>query len=191
MKSQHGPSRRVLVRTGVTAVGLSALLVTSIAAVAARPTPPRVAYISVQRVLSQSPAAAAAAKQLQQARDQRAKEIQDKQKEIEELRLKVAQSGGLFQGSKRAEAQQQEVRAVAELQRLQQDAQAQLQNLQRDAQRDFQRDLSAVVGDLARQRGADLVLNEDTAVVWAQTGVDWTEDVVRAVSARQASDKKP
>ncbi len=191
MNPQHGPRRRFHPSAALwTAFGFALAAVASVGAAASRPTAPRVAYVSVQRVLAQSPAAAAAARQIQQFRDERAKEIADKQKALEALRLKVAQSGGMFQGTKKAEAQQEEARALADLQRLQQESQTQLQNMQRDAQRDFQRDLTAVVGELAAQRGADLVLNPDTAVVWSQGGMDWTEDVARGVIARQSADKK-
>src|SRR5205809_136065 len=78
------------------------------------------------------------------------------------------------------------VRAVADLQKLEQDSQTQLQTMQRDAQREFQQDVAAVVGSFAKERGADLVLNEDTAVVYRQADTDWTDDVVKAVNARHA-----
>jgi Skp family chaperone for outer membrane proteins len=165
-------------------VALAAVLLTSLAAVASRPAPPRVAYVSVQRVLAQSTAATAAGQKIQAFREQRGKEIAAKQKAIEDLRLQVAQSGGMFQGSKRTEARQQEAKAVAELQQLERDSQTQLQNMQRDGQREFQQDVAAVVGEFAKERGADLVLNEDTAVVYRQPGTDWTDDVVKAVNAR-------
>ena len=159
----------------------------SIAAVDARPGPARIAYISLQRVATQSSAAQASAKKLQEFRDEKARQIGEKQKAVEAARLRVAQTGGMFQGSKREKARQDEQREVAELQRLQNEAQAALQKMQHEAQAEFQRDLVAVVGELVKQRGVDLVLNQDTSVIWSRGGMDWTSDVVNGVNARRPS----
>jgi Skp family chaperone for outer membrane proteins len=164
-------------------VGLSAVLLGSVAA-DRRDQPPHVAYISVQRAASQSTRALAAAKGIQQFSQERAREIADKRKEIEALRLRIAQLGGVFQSSRRSDAQRQEAREVSDLQRLEADSQSRLQTLQREAQAGLQHELSTVIADLARQRGIDLVLNQDTSVVWARGGMDWTDDVVRAINAR-------
>jgi len=168
----------------MTGIGLTVIVLASVAAAEKRDAPARLAYVSVQRVLTQSATAVAAAKGIQQFREDRAREIAEKRRAIEAVRLRIAQLGGVFQGSKLADAKREEARDIADLQRLETDAQTRLQTMQRDAQADFQRDLAAAVGDLARQRGTDVVLNQDAVVVWAHPGMDWTEDVVRAVNAR-------
>ena len=168
----------------MTGIGLSVIVLASVAAAEKRDPPARLAYVSVQRVAGQSAAAVAASKSIQQFREERTREITEKRRAVEAVRLRIAQLGGVFQASKRAEARQEEARALADLQRLETDAQTRLQTMQRDATAEFQRDLMAVIGDLARQRGTDVVLNQDTAVIWAHSGMDWTDDVGRAVNAR-------
>jgi Skp family chaperone for outer membrane proteins len=91
-----------------------------------------------------------------------------------------------LQASKRAKAIRDEERARAEFQALQSEAQAGMQKMQRDSQAVFQSDMSAVLGELAKQRGADIVLNQDTSVIWAHSGMDWTNDVVERLNARHA-----
>jgi outer membrane protein len=176
--------RRVFVGGGAV-VALGLIVFASIAAVqSATASPARIAFVNVAKVANESKATQASAKKLQQAREEKTKAIAEKQKQLEALRLQVAQSGGVFQGSARAKAKQDEERTRAELQAMQAEAQTALQKLQHDAQGELQADLAAVVRELVQQRGADIVLNGDVAVLFARTGMDWTADVVQRVNAR-------
>ena len=173
-----------LLATAVVAVAVVVMTIASVGAIEPKAGPARIAYVSVQKVLGQYPAAQASAKRFQQFRDEKARAIAEKQKQVETLRLQIAQLGGVLQASKRAKAIRDEERARAEFQALQSEAQAGMQKMQRDSQAEFQSDMSAVLGELAKQRGADIVLNQDTSVIWAHSGMDWTNDVVERLNAR-------
>ena len=176
ISSRHAVIAVVLLLLGVAGVSLAALDL--------KAAPARMAFVSMQRLVAQSVRAQASAKRIQQYRDEKTRAIAEKQKHLEALRLEVAQLGGILNRSKLAKKKTEEEQTRAELQELQKEAQSGLQTMQREAQAELQADLSAVLGNLARERGADLVLNDDVAVMWARGGMDWTNDVVQRVNAR-------
>ena len=144
----------------------------------------RMAYVSLQRIGSQSTSAQASAKKLEARRGELARAIGEKQKRLEGLRLQLAQSGGIFKSSKRQALVVEADRTRAELQKLRDDSQREIQGLQHQLQADFRKDLAAILVDLARQRGFDMVLNEDSAVVWSVPGSDLTEEAVKRLNAK-------
>jgi Skp family chaperone for outer membrane proteins len=145
-------------------------------------TPP-IAYISLQQIASQATEAKAATARLDSLRLERAREIAAKERDLEATRLKIANAGGVFQGSARSELQQQEQRERTEVQQLTQKAQADYQALQRELQTTMRKKVSVILDDIARQRGLQVVLNEENAVMWAQPGADLTAEVVARLNA--------
>jgi Skp family chaperone for outer membrane proteins len=142
-----------------------------------------VAFISLQRVLTDAAETKVAAKQLEELRRAKAQDVQAKQKALEATRLELANAGGLFSGRRRAELQEKEKKQAAELQLAMQQAQTDLQKLQNDLQNKLRADMQAIVESLAKARGIRLVLNTDTAVVWASGGIDLTMDVLQQLNA--------
>ncbi|TMQ03133.1 MAG: hypothetical protein E6J90_53960, partial [Deltaproteobacteria bacterium] len=114
----------------------------------------------------------------------------EKQQKVESLRLQIAQNGGVFYRSKREELEKQEQKERAELDRLKETAQSEIQTLQREIQTAFQNDLKTALVELAQERDADVVLNADTAVVWARPGFDLTEDAIKRVDGVDAARTK-
>jgi Skp family chaperone for outer membrane proteins len=155
---------------------------------AAAPSPrTHIAFVSVQRIAAQSSIGQTSAKRLETARQEKTRAVAAKQQHLESLRLEIARNGGVLYRSKREELQQQEDREKVELEKLKESAQSELQALQREIQGVFQSDLKTVLVELATQRDADIVVNADTAVVWAKTGFDLTDDVVKRLDALDAS----
>src|SRR4030095_2233633 len=158
---------------------LVAVLVLSGAALAAAaaggPSRTHVAFVSVQRVAAQTASGQSAAKRLETARQEKSRALAEKTQKVEALRLQIAQNGGILYRSKREALQKQEQQERVELERLKETAQTELAALQREIQTAFQNDLKTALVDLATQRDADLVLNADTAVVWARPGFDLTD----------------
>src|SRR5262249_4488165 len=127
-----------------------------------------IGYLSVQRILSDSLDAKAAAKRLEELRLARATDIGARQKTLEATRLEEANAGGMFRASSRARLKAQGDQQQKEIQEATQRAQIEFLNLQRQLQADLQRELDSVVGDLARRHAVQLVLNKDS-VVWSST----------------------
>lgn len=150
---------------------------------AANQTSP-IAYVSVQRVLSESTAAKADAAHLLAMQQQKAQELRQKQQALEATQQQLGGAAGVFRGQQlRQQAQQQR----ADLERATAQAQSDLQSLQRQLQTDFRRRLKSALDDLVKRQGVQLVLNEDTAVVWTAPGSDLTAAVIERLNAVAAA----
>jgi outer membrane protein len=147
------------------------------------PPPSPIAYLSVQRIMNESIDAKAGAKRLEELRQTRAKEIGNKQKALEATRLELANAGGILAGSRRVRLSAQESQQQKELQELSQQSQNDYINAQRTLQADLRRELNATVGEIAKRKAIRLVLNEDSAVVWASIGTDLTNEVLERLNA--------
>jgi Skp family chaperone for outer membrane proteins len=152
-----------------------------------------VAYISVQRILAESEDAKAATKELEALRLAKAQDVNAKKQALDKTKLEIANAGGLFSGSRRAELTEQAKRQEAELQKATQQAQVDLNDLQKKIQQRLQTEIGSIVSELAVARGVQYVLNQDTAIVVAPTGANWTAEVLerlnRAAAQKKASDK--
>jgi len=138
-------------------------------------------YLSVQRILNESLDAKAAAKRLEDLRLARAKDIGAKQHALEATRLEEANAGGMFRASSRARLKARGDQQQKEIQEATQQAQIEFLNLQRQLQADLQRELNAVVADLAKRHAIQLVLNKE-GVVWSSTGTDLTGEALERLN---------
>jgi len=71
-----------------------------------------------------------------------------------------------------------------ELQKLRQQSQVDFQNAQRQAQTDLRAKVNPLIGEVAAEHKANLVLNADVAVVWAASPLDITSDVLNKMNAQ-------
>jgi outer membrane protein len=161
----------------------------------ARPVaPPRsgssVAFVSVQKILTESAAAKAAGKQLDDLRKAKADEVNAKKKALDDTKLALVNAGGIFSSSKRAELKTQEQRQEAELKQVTEDAQKAFLDLQRQLQTEIRNDLVRVINEIAREKPIDLILNADTSLVWGRNITDLTGEVLERLNAA-GSQKAP
>lgn len=158
----------------------------------ARPAAPRttgsVAYVSVQKILNESNAAKAAAKQIDDLRRAKTEEVSVKRKALEQTKLAIANSGGFFSRSRLVELRKVEQRQEAELKQATEEAQKAIVDLQRTVQEDLRGQLGRVLDQLGRERPYEFVLNADTSLVWARNANDLTEEVLKRLNA--ATDEK-
>jgi len=147
-----------------------------------RPALP-IALISLQKIGTEATQAKEATKRLEALRQTKAHEVTAKQKALAAVRLQVANAGGLFRASKRAELVAEQTRQEAELLRATQQAQTDVQELQRELQADLRRQVGDILTDIAKRRGIQFVLNEDAAVLMAPTGTDLTAEVIARMNA--------
>ena len=143
-----------------------------------------IGFVSLQRIGAESTAAQAVAKRLDTLREEKRRAIADKQKQLESVRLQLANAGGLFQASRRAQLRRDEERLRGELPHLTEQSQSEIQNLQRQLQGEFRGQLDAVINEIAARRRIDLVLNSDAAVVWSRGAQDLTADTIKSLNAR-------
>jgi Skp family chaperone for outer membrane proteins len=146
--------------------------------VAERRVSPSIGYINIQQIAAQTPDAKAAAGKVESLRRERASQLAEKQKEIEDVHAQWANAGSVFKSAERQQLQQKEDRLRADFQTLSRQAQTDIQSLERQIQSEERAKISAIVDDIAKRRGLDIVLNQDTAVIWAPPGGDLTAEVI-------------
>ena len=144
---------------------------------------PAITYVSVQRISAESNEGKAAIKRLEVLGQAKAQELRAKQQALQATQGQLANSGGVFQASKRTELQKQEEQQRAEFQKATQQAQVEVQELQRQLQNKLRQELTVILSDMAKRRSIQIVLNQDTSVVWAPEGSDITAEVVERLNA--------
>lgn len=145
-----------------------------------------IAYVSVQRILTEADDAKAGAKELETLRTSRAQDLTAKRQALDATRLQIANAGGYFSSSRRAQLQETARRQEAELQQASQQAQADFTELQRQVQERIKEELGRTLTAIASQRGFAYVLNRDAAVLLAPTGADLTDEVLKRLNTLAA-----
>lgn len=166
------------------------------------PEPPRpfpegakVAFVNVQRIATESAEGKSATKKLDALREKKTNDLNDKNKALQAAQNKLQQSGGVLSDAARGQLEKEIERIQVDIQRFTQDAQTEVQDLQQELQNDFQRKLIPVIQKVASEKSLYLVFSQsDAGIVWADTGLDITADVIKrfdAVTAAPAVAPKP
>jgi Skp family chaperone for outer membrane proteins len=158
------------------------VVVFGMAAAYPRSAGPAMVTVSIQRVAAQSDAGKRATQQLDALRQERTRELNTKQKELEDVVRQLSRTEGLA-AADRERLSQDESRRRAELQQLSQQAQAAFQAAQGKLQTEIRGQLTPILADIAKRYGVDIVLNSDAAVAWAAPGTDTTDEVLRRLNA--------
>jgi len=138
-----------------------------------------VAFVDIQRIVQQSAAGRAASGQVQALQLKKQAELGEKNRQLQSLQQK-AQAGGVMNEQAQGELAKQIDKIQKDLERAQQDAQAELQELQQDLQADFQRKLMPVIQQVAAKKGLLMVFTPEAGIVWADSGIDITGEVIGA-----------
>ncbi|MGC4081788.1 MAG: OmpH family outer membrane protein [Vicinamibacterales bacterium] len=147
-----------------------------------RPASP-IAFLSVQKILNESQPAKAANKQLDDLRQARTEDVNRKKKAVDDTKLALANAGGVFSASRRAELRQTLQRQENELKQATDDAQKAFVDLQRQLQGEIRNDLVRAINDISQERALQYVLNADTSLVWARNATDLTGEILDRMNA--------
>jgi Skp family chaperone for outer membrane proteins len=161
---------------------------------APRPFPEgaKVAYIDIQRIANLSAEGKAATAKVQGFVQKKQAEAAERQKALQADQQKLQSGGSVLSDSARAELEKKIERTNVELQRMAQDAQQEVQDLQQQLQADFQRKLMPIVQQVSEEKGIHLLFSAgDSGIVWADTGLDITADVIKRFDAGGAPAPKP
>jgi outer membrane protein len=142
---------------------------------------PTVVTVSLQRVATQSNAGKRATQQLDTLRQERARDLQAKQKELEDTIRQVSKADTL-PAAERDRLVKDEARRRTEFQQLTQQAQSDFQSAQVRLQGELRAQLTPILADIAKRAGVDVVLNSDT-IAWAAPGTDTTNEVIQRLNA--------
>ena len=148
------------------------------------------AFINIQRIASESAEGKSSSSRIEALRAKKAADLAEKNKAIEALQAK--QRSAVMSEAASAQIQKDIDRTQVEIQRMTQDAQAELQELQNELQLDFQRKVGPVIEAVAREKDLQLLFSQaDSGLVWADTGLDLTAEVIRRLDAASAAAQKP
>ena len=148
------------------------------------------AFINIQRIASESAEGKASSARIEQMRSKKAAELAEKNKAVEALQAK--QRSAVLGEAAAAQIQKDIDKTQVEIQRMTQDAQSELQDLQNELQMDFQRKVGPVIESVAREKGLQLLFSQqDSGLVWADSGLDLTAEVIRRLDAASAAVQKP
>jgi outer membrane protein len=151
-------------------------------AAAPRPFPEgaKVAYINIQRIANESAEGKAATAKVQALVQKKQSEAAEKNKAIQADQQKLTSGGSVMSESARVELEKKIERQNVELQRMTQDAQQEVQELQQELQNQFQQKLMPIVAQVSQARGIHVLFSAaDSGIVWADSGLDITADVIK------------
>jgi Skp family chaperone for outer membrane proteins len=142
------------------------------------------AWVNVQQVAAYSADGKVAAERINALRDQKTRELQDKQKTLQANQQRLERDGGVMNDQARAQLTAEIDRQQRDLQRLSEDAQQEVQTLVEQVEADFNRKLSPVIDRVARAKGVDFVFNgAQSGLIWAAQGMDLTAEVIQALDS--------
>jgi outer membrane protein len=162
--------------------------VTALAQVPAQVPAPatiRLACFSPQRAFTESADGKAAIARLTALQDERAKAIEEKNKELQAQEQALQQTGSLLSDDARGLRSSAIEKFRIDVQRFIQDAQAELTGVQRDLETAFLAKLQPAVQKVAKDEGFQIVFNLDEGVIsWADASLDITPDVVKQLASQ-------
>jgi outer membrane protein len=153
---------------------------------APRPFPEgaKIAYVVLDRIAQGSVEGKAAATKIQALQKQKLGEIQEKNKTVEELRKKLEQGATVLSDQARAQIEKDIDRNTRELQFMQQSAQAEAEQLERELNNEFQRKLNPILEQIAKEKNLHMLFSiRDNGAVWADPGLDLSEEVIKRLDA--------
>ena len=138
-----------------------------------------VAYVSSQRISSETADGKAGIARLQALQRERTADARTKQQALEATRRQLAAA----EGDERVRLQGLEQQQRTEFERAVAQAQTDIQALQRQISSELSPKLKAAVAEVVKATAVQVVLNADTSVVWAVPGLDLTPKVIEHLNA--------
>ena len=152
----------------------------------------KIAYINVQLVANQSSEGKAATAKIQEFNKKKVAEIQAKNKQAQDLQTKLQQGGSVLSDSARAQTEKELQKLQRELQGMQEDAQQEQEDMTQKLQAEFQNKLNPIIDQVANEKGLHAVFDAMGAgMVWANTGLDITPEVIKRFDAAMAKPAAP
>jgi Skp family chaperone for outer membrane proteins len=161
-------------------VFVASAIVIVLAVAQLRSAGPTVVIVSLQRVFAQTNVGKRAQQQLEALRQERGRELQAKQKELEDVVRQLVKD--TLPAADRERLSQDETRRRAELQQMTAQAQTDVVSMQARLNGEVRSQVAPILADIAKRAGVDIVFNADT-IAWAAAGTDTTNEVVQRLNA--------
>jgi outer membrane protein len=149
----------------------------------------KIAVVNLQTVLETSVAGKAAQEQLKSQRDKLEADLKQKGNELQELEKRL-QRDNMVMGKEAREDKEREFRIKAsDFQALQKKYRTDLQDLERQLMGDLQKEISALVNEIGKKEGYQLIISS-IGVLYFQPTVDITTRLVQDLNAAKPAAKK-
>jgi Skp family chaperone for outer membrane proteins len=161
---------------------------------AAAPQPPapfpqgaKVAFVNLQGIFQLSADGKAAAAKVQSQSTQLQAKIGERQKVLQANQQKLQTGGTVMSDQARAQLEKDIEKQTRELERFQQDAQQELTDLQAELNDAFQRKLFPILTKMGEEKGLHMLFSAaDAGLIWAEPGLDLTEEAVKRLDGAPA-----
>ncbi|WP_018141033.1 OmpH family outer membrane protein [Thioalkalivibrio sp. ALJ7] len=164
----------------MTAVAAVALVATGWLAVPAVAGAQNVAFVTMNRILEDSPQAEEAMRELEREFSPRDSELVAEREELQRLRDRLERDGDLMNPSERADLEREFSQRSREFRRAQESFSEDLNVRRNEELAKLQRRINDAIVDLARERDIDLILTERN-VLYASDRIDITDDILAAM----------
>ena len=106
---------------------------------------------------------------------------------MQALQTKLQQGGQVLNDTARGQLEKEIEKMNRDIQFFQQDANTDLQDLQNKLQADFQEKLNPILEQVGTEKGLHMLLDmQGSGLVWANTGLDLTAEVIKRFDAAAA-----
>ncbi len=157
-----------------------ALVATGWLAVPAVAGAQNVAFVTMNRILEDSPQAEEAMRDLEREFSPRDSELVAEREELQRLRDRLERDGDLMSPSERADLEREFSQRSREFRRAQESFSEDLNVRRNEELAKLQRRINEAIEDLARAREIDLILTERN-VLYASDRIDITDDILAAM----------
>ncbi|MFO7955171.1 OmpH family outer membrane protein [Thioalkalivibrio sp.] len=162
-------------------IGLAAVLAASVwLALPAAAGAENVAFVTMNRILEDSPQAEEAMRELEREFSPRDSELVEEREELQGLRDRLERDGDMMNPSERADLEREFSQRSREFRRAQESFSEDLNVRRNEELAKLQRRINDAIVDLARERDIDLILTERN-VLYASDRIDITDDILAAM----------
>ncbi|MGQ0733053.1 MAG: OmpH family outer membrane protein [Acidobacteriota bacterium] len=145
------------------------------------------AYVVLQRIANESAEGKAATARIQALQQEKANELNDKNKQLQGLQQKLEKEASVMSTAAQADIQKQIERLQVDIQRFTQDAQQDITELQGQLQQQFQLRIEPVLTAMGQEKGLFFIFNgPDSGLVWADPSLDISDEVIKKLDASPA-----
>jgi outer membrane protein len=150
------------------------------------------AYVRLDMIAAQSAEGRAAAEKIKTLQEQKSRELNEKNKNLQAAQQKLESGGSVLSDAARAQLQMEIDRQQRDLQRFTEDAQQDVQALAQQVEEDFNKKLTPIIDKVATEKQVHFVFNAaQSGLVWASPGMDLTAEVIAAMNAPGAKPAAP
>ncbi len=150
----------------------------------------KVGVVDLYRVLNESEEGKKAVNELQSMFDSRQKNLEEKQKKIQNLKDEYEKKRAVLSEEARKSKEDEIERLGRELQRTAADYQVEIQKKQNEITQSMLKDIRQIINDFAKKEGYSLILEKvEQIVIYSTPEVDITDKIIALFNQKTAGQK--